>query len=91
MITLIFITTIAGFAAHQLRRVTNQFATGWRELMNYGIGAVGLLPFGMLFHNHLEERRRSESFAIAYILTVVSFGIGVIAGWIFDEIEIQKE
>ena len=90
MIMLLIATSTAGFAAHQLRRVTDQFATGWRELMNYGIGAMGVMPFGILFHQQVEERRRGDSFAVAYLLAMASFGIGVIAGWIFDSLEIKQ-
>lgn len=73
-----------GFVAHMARRITtdNMSSVHWRELSNYGLGVTYVLPLAAFLFSQLEEDIPGHNlrFVIAYILSFVSFGLGVVAG-----------
>lgn len=91
-IIIMAIASVAGYAAHLLRRYTDSLAHGWRDLSNYAIGIVGAFPFALLFYRSQprDERDNSNRFIVAYIMAFVSFGAGVVFGWLLDTVASEK-
>ena len=81
---LLFTYAVLGFIAHIGRRITtDHMAVNWRELSNYGLGVLYVFPLGSLLFDHLEDDIPNPKlrFKIAYLLSFVSFGVGVVAGY----------
>jgi hypothetical protein len=80
---LLFSYAVLGFIAHIGRRVTTDHMTAnWRELSNYGLGVLYVFPLASFLFDQLEADIPNHRlrFKIAYLLSFVSFGVGVLAG-----------
>lgn len=87
-IVLLLVSSIAGFVTHGTRKYTDQLTRGWREIANYAAGVVCVFPFALIFYRGQPHDNRDDSnrFTVAYILAFVSFGAGVVFGWLLDTI-----
>lgn len=91
MTIVIVMASVAGYVAHQTRRYTDILAHGWRDLVNYAIGVVGSIPFAVLLLR-LQPRQDGDDESrclVAMIIGFVSFGAGVVLGWLLDTINTQ--
>lgn len=85
-------SALAGFGLHQFYRPSAALGPRWGSLLRYAIGAFGLLPFLILINRqianpHVDARSNGgddERLTVAYMITVISFGAGTMAGHLLD-------
>lgn len=82
---------IGGLIAHQTRSLTEMFAPGWQDLLRDAIGVLGMLPFGSALYRRNRERWDGDSYDIAYLLTALAFGTGVIMGYVIDRLHWRQD
>lgn len=90
MTMILVCAVVGGLVAHQTRRFTEMFAPGWQDLLRDAIGVLGMLPFGSALFRRNRRRWNGDSYDIAYLLTALAFGSGVIAGYIIDRFMEKK-
>lgn len=60
------------------------FGERWGQLMRYGIGAVLLLPFVLLFQEDFKTLEARERTIAGYMLAAIGVGAGVFLGHLAD-------
>ncbi len=88
MLLYLIVGSLGGYGAHQLRRFTARITGGWREIMHYTLGVMLNFPFAVLLYHRLpkDDRDKTFRFSVSYVMSFAAFGVGVIAGWVFDEV-----
>lgn len=79
----IILSSLAGLFLHQTRRATARLPRGWRDLTNYAVGVAGTFPLFVFWNYRLRELNGRRAY-ISYLLSFLSVGAGVAAGWMID-------
>lgn len=79
----ILLNVLLGFLAHLFRDIaTGHMKRAWEDISNYAIGVSSVFPLSFLMFCSLRHEVKSNStrFIVAYVLSFVSFGAGVVLG-----------
>lgn len=85
--TLLFIYSILGYIVHLSRQFTTDGIVGRRrEIANYGLGVLSVLPLATYMFDLLEKEIPGATlrFIVAFLLSFTGFGIGVVVGHRYD-------
>ena len=76
---------ILGFLLHKFTyRPTRRFGPKWGLLMRYAIGSLGLVPARLFIWQGLNHDNESERFIISHLLSLFTFGPGVVLGHLLN-------
>ena len=80
-----------GYSLHRTREFYIEWPAAWRNVTAYSIGVLATLPIFLWVYSGLtvkgERAEQSERVAVAYLLSFLAFGSGVLAGWMVDPYE----
>lgn len=86
--SLLFIFSVFGYIAHLARPYTTDTISNhkWREISNYGMGVLCVLPLGTFMFDILEDEIPVPTirFIVSFFMSFAGFGIGVIFGHRYD-------
>lgn len=88
LILILIFCGIGGMSFHQSRTVIDKYFEGdvYKRLTSYGVGVLAVIPFSLAIFNELEELDCRKRHVLALLLAAVCFGIGVVAGYVMDEV-----
>lgn len=75
--------SVLGYFAHLCREpITGHMRRGWEDVTNYAIGVLAVFPLGRFMFHYLREEINDPDtrFAVAYVFSFISFGLGVFIG-----------
>lgn len=84
MIIKILASILAGFGAHQAYKPSLAFGPRWGNMLRYGVGAVVMLPFVLLFQDEFSGEPHAKTIA-GYMLALFGIGAGVFLGHLSDK------
>lgn len=74
-----------GFALHRAYGPTQALGERWGSMAREAVGVAGMTPFLLLIHHATQTENEDERLMIAYFLTALFFGSGVVAGHLVDK------
>lgn len=82
---------LCGFGLHQLRKFTKKISNGWRDLVHYGIGSLGiLLAWPVVAERYQVPHKYVKIGTVALAIVEFCIGVGVTIGWLVDTLRTDE-